>query len=63
MHAGAAVAVVLASQGGDASCQDTGTASPSKECGVSTRGIHVEQGRVTDIVAVACDPKPLSHTI
>jgi hypothetical protein len=63
IHAGAAVAVLLASQAGDASCQDTGTGDASRaaayECHVDTRGLRNESGTVTDVLSHWCDPTPL----
>lgn len=57
-HSLLAVAVVLASQAGDSSCQTT-----PKACQIDTRGIRVEQGIVTDVLTAICDPMPRTHRL
>jgi len=55
-----ALAVVLAVNTGDSSCQ---TATTAKACQIDTRGIRVENGLVTDVITVTCDPIPRTHRL
>lgn len=47
------LALVLAAQTGDASCQDTG--APGYSCHVLERGLQLQNGRVTDVIRNWCD--------
>lgn len=55
-----ALAVILAIQAGDTSCQ---TSATPKACQIDTRGIRVEGGLVTDVITATCDPKPRTHRL
>lgn len=48
-----ALLLVLAAQTASGGCQDTG--APGYSCHVSTRGLQVENGRVTDVVTNWCE--------
>lgn len=54
------LAVVLASQAGDASCQ--GTSGSGYDCHVRARGLRNESGLVVDVLTHWCDPKPDRQT-
>lgn len=54
----AALALVLATQTGDASCQDDTARSVAYDCHVDARGLRNENGLVVDLVSHWCDPTP-----
>lgn len=54
----AALAVVLAMQAGDSSCEPS-----TKACQIDTRGIRVEDGVVTDVITATCNPPPRTHRL
>lgn len=55
-----ALAVILATQTGDGGCQ---TSATLKACQIDTRGVRVENGLVTDVITVICDPTPRTHRL
>ena len=59
------LAVILATQAGDSSCQDSSDPTRTTVCQVDTRGIRVESGGavVVDVITARCDVPPREHRL